>query len=304
MTDWSTLAPVVLEQARQRTDGHSRRLFHGRGHCYAGLEHLTLDRFGDYLHLSTYRAPDTDCRPLVEPLLQLFPDTRGISLQHRDGRRTQGAVLWGDVPDRVVAEEAGLSFWVELHAAQNIGFFLDMAPTRAWLREHVDGGRVLNLFAYTCAFSVAAIAAGAARVVNVDMARRTLDWGRRNHELNGQDLRRVLMLGHDVRKSWSRLRRAAPFDVLIIDPPTNQPGSFNTESDYAQVLRRIPQLVARGGYVICAVNSPYLNRDFIGMQMARWQPACALVHSMPTSEDFPEQDADAGLKVEVYRLSG
>ncbi|MCT7000003.1 class I SAM-dependent methyltransferase, partial [Salmonella enterica] len=80
------------------------------------------------------------------------------------------------------------------------------------------GLRVLNLFAYTCGFSVAAIEGGAEHVVNLDMARGVLSRGRDNHRLNGHDLSRVTFLGHDLFKSWAKVIHSGPYDLVIIDP--------------------------------------------------------------------------------------
>ena len=91
---------------------------------------------------------------------------------------------------------------------------------------------MLNLFAYTCAFSIAALAGGARQVVNNDMSRPSLDWGRENHQRNGQDLRSVSMLPHNLFKSWWKIRSLGPYGLIIIDPPTYQRGSFDAEKDY------------------------------------------------------------------------
>jgi 23S rRNA (cytosine1962-C5)-methyltransferase len=186
---------------------------------------------------------------------------------------------------------------------QNVGLFLDMAPTREWLRGAAEDKRVLNLFAFTCSFSVAAVEGGARLVVNNDMSRPALDWGRRNHELNGHDLRKVRMLPHNLFKSWSKIREPAPYDILIVDPPTNQRGSFNAEKQYGLVLKRLPELASPGATLVACLNSPFLNSDFLPGQMSRWCPQASLVEMMPVSADFPDRFPDRGLKIYRYRLA-
>jgi 23S rRNA (cytosine1962-C5)-methyltransferase len=225
----------------------------------------------------------------------------GICLQHRQGRGNRTTVVMGEVPEEIVVEEAGLQYLVAPLRNQNVGLFLDMAPTRAWVRAHSEGRRVLNLFAYTCAFSVAALAGGARSVVNVDMSRPALDWGIRNHRMNGQDPRRASMLAHNLFKSWQKLKTLGPFDLIVIDPPTNQRGSFNAEKQYAQVLKRLPDLSAAGADVIAALNSPFLNADFLPAQMARWCPAARFRGMLPVSPDFPDRYPDRGLKIAQFR---
>ncbi|MGE0623101.1 MAG: class I SAM-dependent methyltransferase [Pseudomonadales bacterium] len=296
---------TVVAECRKRWDpdapAAARRLFHGRGHCYEGLTGLTVDRFGSVLVVGCFDDRTERAREAARLLGAALPEVTGICLQHRQGRGNRTTVLAGEVPEEVEIEEDALRYLVAPLRNQNVGLFLDMAPTRAWLRRHAEGRRVLNLFAYTCAFSVAALAGGATGVVNVDMSRPALDWGLRNHRLNGQDPRLVSMLAHNLFKSWQKLKSLGPFDLVIIDPPTNQRGSFNAEKQYGQVLKRLPDLAAPGADVIAALNSPFLNTDFLTGQMARWCPAARFQEAMPVSEDFPDRFPERGLKIARFR---
>ncbi len=292
---------TVLTECRRRwqggVPGAARRLFHGRGHIYRDLSDLTVDRFDSILLIGCYDDRTERAQALADLLSAALPQVTGIALQHRQGSGVRSTVLAGHVPDEVEVRENGLSYLVKPLRNQNVGLFLDMAPTRAWLAEHAAERRVLNLFAFTCAFSVAALAGGAVEVVNLDMSRPALDWGLENHRLNGQDLRRVGMLPHNLFRSWPKLRSLGPFDLVIIDPPTNQRGSFNAERQYGQVLRRLPELASPGADVLASLNSPFLGRDFLPEQMACWCPGARYQEALPVSDDFPERDPDRGLKV-------
>jgi 23S rRNA (cytosine1962-C5)-methyltransferase len=163
---------------------------------------------------------------------------------------------------------------------------------------------VLNLFAYTCAFSVAAIAQGARQVVNNDMSRPALQLGERNHVLNGNELRRVRMVPHNLFKSWWKIRQLGPYDVVIIDPPTNQRGSFVAEKSYGQILKRLGEFTSPGGRVVACLNSPFLGPDFLNNQMARWCPQARLEKTYAPHPDFPERFAERGLKVLEFGYPG
>ncbi len=296
---------VVIDRCvrRIRSAGNEcARLFHGRGHCYPGFEHLSVDSFPPYLHIAVFRNHAIDVEPLVAELHAALPRVEGIAVQRRDGRRTQTDVMLGTVPDEVVVREAGLSYAVRLLHNQNVGLFLDMGPTRRWVRDVAKDRSVLNLFAFTCGFSVAALAGGAKKVVNNDMSKRALAWGAHNHALNGHDQRDVRMLAHDLFKSWGKIRRLAPFDLVVIDPPTNQGGSFNVERQYRQILKRMPAFCAPGALLLVCLNSPFLGPEFLTGQMARWCPNAKFQAFLPASEDFQDRYPERGLKQAVFRL--
>ena len=282
--------------------GEARRLMHGRGHSFEGFEHLNVTWLPPVLHVASFKEmPDEELNQLVDGLCERLPQIESVAVQRRDGRRTSTQVWRGAVPEEHLVRENGLAYWIQALRNQNIGLFLDMGHVRQHLAPLMPGARVLNLFAYTCAFSVSAIAQGAERVVNNDMSRNSLKLGERNHEANGHDLRKVHMLPHDLFKSWKRLRAPGPYDVIIVDPPTNQRGSFVAEKDYGNVLKRLPDLTASGGTVVACLNSPFLGPDFLHNQVARWAPEFHFVEALPAHPDFPDRFPDRGLKVQMYR---
>lgn len=200
--------------------------------------------------------------------------------------------------------EDGLAYRLDLMRNQNIGLFLDMRHGRRWVREVAAGRRVLNLFAYTCGFSVAAIAGGAEAVVNLDMARAALARGRDNHRLNGHDLGRVSFLGHELFKSWGRLKREGPYGLVIIDPPSFQRGSFELDRDYRKILRRVPELLAPGARVLACVNDPATGADFIIRTMGEEAPGLVFRERLANPPEFADEDPEGGLKALVFEWEG
>ncbi len=301
---------AVIDECLTRLDGtdpeysrEARRLFHGRGHTFPGYEHLTVTWLPPYLHIAAYAPVEpAEVEQLVAAVRAAAPQLEGVALQHREGRQTRTRVWAGSVPEEHVVTEHGLKFLVAPLRNQNVGLFLDMGHLRKRLAARAGGIRMLNLFAYTCAFSVAAVAHGAVHVVNNDMNRNMLNIGRRNHELNGHDPRKVQMLPHDLFRSWKRLGGKAPYNVIIIDPPTNQRGSFNAEKQYPLILKRLEALAAPGASIYACLNSPFLSADFLVNQMSRWSPRCRHVETLPPHEDFPERDPQRGLKVLEFRF--
>jgi 23S rRNA (cytosine1962-C5)-methyltransferase len=280
----------------------AQRLFHGRGGRFPGCEHLALDAFPPVLLLTSFKPLDDAALATVGAALAArFGDALNCVYQCR-GDRAETRLMAGAVPEPHVVTEAGRRYLVHLLRGQNHGLFLDMAAGRRWVREHVKpGGKVLNLFAYTCAFSVVALQAGAAAVVNVDMASGALATGRGNHELNGVKAG-AQFLAHDIFNSWGKLTRGGPYDLVVCDPPSFQKGSFVATKDYARLARRLPTLLAPGGHALLCLNAPELGEAFLRDVMAEHAPALQFIERVANPAVFEDVSPDRSLKVLVYRL--
>ncbi|ENY8009556.1 class I SAM-dependent methyltransferase [Vibrio fluvialis] len=285
-----------------------RRLFHGRGQRWEGLEHLTCDWLQGQLIVSVFKDVDEAfLSQLIDGLQQLadsplWTEKNGqcIVLQHRYADGAPSEVLVGELNARPVVEENGLKFQLDIGRNQNFGLFLDMRLGRDWVREHAEHKNVLNLFAYTCGFSVAAIAGGADHVVNVDMAKASLSKGRENHILNEHNVNQVSFLGHDIFKSWGKIKKAGPYDLIIIDPPSFQKGSFALTKDYAKILRRLPELLAPQGEVLACVNSPMVTSEFLIEGMKVEAPALNFQYRLDNPPEFADIDNESALKALVF----
>ncbi|WP_394165390.1 class I SAM-dependent methyltransferase [Photobacterium piscicola] len=285
-----------------------RRLFHGRGRCWLGLEQITVDWLQGQVLVSLFKEPDADFMQALMDLLVELTQTeawqasgaRSLLLQHRDRLGSPMEVLWGQSSDYQDVIESGLTYKLDLGRNQNNGLFLDMRYGRDWVREHAAGKRVLNLFAYTCGFSVAAIAGGAEFVVNLDMAKAALSRGRDNHHLNNHDLKKVSFLGHELFKSWGKVRKMGPYDLIIIDPPSFQKGSFALTKDYQKILRRLPELLTADGVVLACVNDPTLTSQFLIDGMAAEAPDMVFSHRLENPAEFKDIEPEAGLKALVF----
>lgn len=280
----------------------SRRLFHGRGHCFEGFEHLVIDWFSPVAVVRLYKAVEQAWLDQLLEGIRQFTQIEALVFQQRArGQEAINRVVWGEVAESQEAIELGLKYQVKPQKNQNSGLFLDMRKGRQWLRENAADKRVLNLFSYTCSFSVAALAGGAEHVVNVDMARNMLNVGRENHRLNGFESDQVTYLGYDIFRSWKRIRQLGPYGVVVIDPPSFQPGSFIAEKDYRKVVRRLPELVEVGGLVLACHNDPAVGIAFITELMQQECPGFRFESRLTNPEDFPEHDPEKGLKVMLFK---
>lgn len=311
----------------------ARRLFHGRGLCYPVFEFLTVDWFAPAMLFSFYKQPDESVLELlIEDVEKWFEGgVTGVStvvLQFRWAQPVETIVLGEDLVSPHHVQENGLTYEVNLTANQNVGLFLDAREVRHWVRKNAEEKNVLNLFAYTCSFSVAAIAGGANAVVNIDMSRGALAIGKINHDLNVQQnnkenndtsnktqvsschgrnsqqsrsRKRASFLSHNIFKSWGKLRKLGPYSLIIVDPPSYQPGSFVASKDYAKIVTRLSDLLQPGGLVVSVLNSPQVGFEFLRDMFRSYAPDLEEVEVLTTPRNFEELEDSRGLKVIVFR---
>lgn len=281
------------------------RLFHGRGHTYAGFEHINIDWLSPVALITLYQEEENDYLMLLAQALQaqLGEQCKTVLVQFRCRERAPTSLFLGEECNRTEITENGMTFNLEFGRAQNTGLFLDMANGRQWVKEQSENANVLNLFSYTCAFSVAALAGGADKVMNVDLSRTSLTMGRDNHRSNGHDLKRVKFEGVDIFKSYGRLRKHGPYDLLISDPPSFQKGSVDIKRDYSKIIKRIPELMKPGGKVMLCLNAPELGEQFLFDNVTEHCPDCVFQEQLTTPAVFKEAEAGKGLKVLIFIYS-
>jgi 23S rRNA (cytosine1962-C5)-methyltransferase len=291
----------------------AQRVFHGRGGLYPGCEAWTLDVFPPVWVVTSFQpATDMELAAIGAALLArwqvLAPgQTLNWVYQCRSEGQAQTQLMAGEVPNPHVVTEQGARFRVHVLKGQNHGLFLDMAEGRRWVRERVaglSGGRfgfkVLNLFSYTCAFSVVALQAGAKLVVNVDMGRGAITIGQQNHQINGITTG-ASFLPHDIFSTWGKIGRSGPYDLVIVDPPSYQKGSFVATKDYARLIRRLPELLAPGGCALLCLNAPELGVDFLQDQMRELAPDLKFIERVANPAVFADLSPERALKVLAYQ---
>ena len=289
---------VVLEHEIARhlpLNGQIRRLFHGRGGCFHGLKDVVIDIYPPVVIIYLY-AERSDCwiETVIQLLLSQLSDTiEGIIVQRRERSNGSNQVVWGEVSNRHEAAEEGLKYQLCFDHSQNIGFFPDMAIGRNLVRQRSQGKRVLNLFAYTCSFSVAALAGGAEHVVNLDMNRGALDIGKHNHQINCLDLRSTSFLAMECFKSQSKLRKLGPYDLVICDPPASQGKSFNAQQHWPKLLKRVVEVVKPKGELLLCMNGPVRPAQSLDALIEEYLPYAEAVTKFSPNDhnnDFPDGD--------------
>jgi 23S rRNA (cytosine1962-C5)-methyltransferase len=277
-----------------------QRLFHGRGHAYPNLSHVNVDWFSPVILITLYQEVEQDWLMLqAQALFDLVPDCTSVQVQYRCRKLAPTDVVVGKEIDTSIVSEMGLSYNITFGKAQNVGLFLDMKNGREWVLKHAKNKNVLNLFAYTCPFSLAAIAGGAKQSVNIDISKSSLTKGRENHRLNNHPMDRIKFEGVDIFKSNSRIKKYGLYDVIISDPPTLQFGSVNIERDYAKIIKKIPQWLKPEGKIMLCLNAPELSEDFLFDMIKLHCPDCIFEERISPPAVFKEAQGK-GLKVLVF----
>ncbi|MFO1501405.1 MAG: pseudouridine synthase [Verrucomicrobiota bacterium] len=290
------------------------RLHHGASDGNPGWY---ADRVGSYLLSSSNEDewPAGRARAQLERWMRHF---QLVGVYHKRLRREPGQtvasaasprhILGPTIRDGPQVVENGLRYQLSFQEGYSIGLFLDQRENRRrLLTRHVAAGfplvaepgsaapEVLNTFAYTCAFSVSAAAAGC-RTTSLDLSRRYLDWGRRNFACNGLAADAHEFVYGDALDWMHRFgRKGRRFQVVILDPPTfsrsKEGGAFRVEKDYPHLASLAVSLLADGGVLFASTNAATVPTEwFVTMlkeviSSARRQLLAQ--HYAPQPPDFP-----------------
>jgi 23S rRNA (cytosine1962-C5)-methyltransferase len=313
------LARALERRARLRDDGRTTA-FRGLNGAADGVPGVTLDLFADVGVLSVYDARDpaplADAAMDVVPLRALYSKARpreaGTLRGEERASRAPSAPLRGTAVEAVDVREQGLIFRIRPGEGLAVGLSLDMREARRWVRAHARGKALLNCFAYTGAFGIAARAGGASRAVDVDLSRRSLAWGEENARLNGQSPPPADRLAGDVFEWLRRLaRREERFEAVVLDPPgfaRGKAGTFSASRDWPGLVERTAPLVAPDGWLLAACNVAALSARKFEAALAEGvrragRTAEEVARPDASPLDFPvPRGEEPPLKVRVLRL--
>ena len=191
------------------------------------------------------------------------------------------------------ALERSLSYAIDFGAGYSVGLFIDQRENRRFVRD-LAPNTLLNCFAYTCSFAVAAATVGA-KTVSVDLSKKSLARGRENFALNSVPTTDHRFIADDVMAVLPRLaRKGEKFDVIILDPPTfsrtHRGRTFQVENDFETLLLAALEVAERDARILLSTNCSSLGEralEVMGRFCLKTTRRAGDFHREPALPDFP-----------------
>lgn len=246
-----------------------------------GLPGLIVDRYGAWLVAQVLTLGMEMLKPDWLPALIAVAGERlalrgvyersDVNVREKEGQSQTAGVLYGEEPPELIeiverdAASRALRFWVDVRRGHKTGFYLDQSENRRRAAAYCRDAEVLNLFSYSGAFALHALAAGARRVVNVDSSADALALAKRNLELNGFAASDEDFVAADVFEILRRYRsEGRTFDAIILDPPkfVHSTGQLNRATRAYKDLNLVAmQILREGGVLITFSCSGLVSAD-------------------------------------------
>jgi 23S rRNA (cytosine1962-C5)-methyltransferase len=242
------------------------RLFNG---FTEGCPDIVIDVYGCTFLIHDYAVGAEQNARLIDEIKKFITTSlswlRAGILKTRNGNiqdEKRGQLIFGTKPDSKIKEH-GIWYSIDLKMNRDASFYLDTRNLRKWLLENSKNRSVLNAFAYTGSFGVAATAAGASRVVQLDRTRQFLNVGRDSYTLNGFPIHKEDFITADFFTQVSKFKRTGElFDCILIDPPffsVTDRGKVDQENESARLINKVRPLVQDGGHLIAVNNALYVS---------------------------------------------
>ena len=243
------------------------RLFNG---FIEGCPELAIDVYASTVVIHNYADDFEQGQLLVQEAHQFLTASlnwlqAGI-IKTRNGTQDEkrGMLLFGTEFDRKIKEH---DTWYAIDPILNrdASFYLDTRFLRKWIIENLKDKTVLNTFAYTGSFGVAALKGGASRVVQIDLNREFLNLAKSSYTLNGFPIRKGDFIARDFFEQVSNMKRTNTFfDCVLIDPPffsSTSKGRVDQVHESARLINKIRPLINDGGFLIAINNALFVSGD-------------------------------------------
>lgn len=263
-----------------------------------GCPALAIDIYGATALIHNYAdTPEQGQTQVTETqqiLLARLPWLHTVVLKTRNAgteEARRGTCIYGSTPDAWVREH-GVRYSIDLMMNRDASLYLDTRNLREWALQNLAGKSVLNTFAYTGSLGVAAKAAGAARVVHLDLNRQFLNLAKTSYTLNGFPIQKADFLAGDFWPLTNRLKRnGETFDCVLLDPPffaATARGVVDLASNSTKLINKVRPLINHGGILVAINNALFLSgTDYIKTLEALCADGYLAIEArIPVPEDF------------------
>jgi 23S rRNA (cytosine1962-C5)-methyltransferase len=276
------------------------RLFAG---FYEGCPDLIADLYAQTLVLFDYnkdgQTKENNLQIAQDYYLSKFPWIECVVQKKRHTPNfmvRQGLVTYGNKPASQITEN-GITYTIDLLMNQDASFYIDTRNFRSWLFKKAAGWQVLNTFAYTGSLGIAALAGGAARVIQTDQSKKFLALAHQSVIANHYDLARMKLRVTDFFSEVARLKRENTlFDCVILDPPffsSTSKGTVDLVNQSTRLINKVRPLIKDGGWLVTINNALFLEgKDYIqSLEILCQDGYLSIEQTIPIPEDvtgFPE----------------
>jgi 23S rRNA (cytosine1962-C5)-methyltransferase len=286
-----------------------------------GLPGLIVDQYDQFLVCQFLTAGVHAWKEVIVQQLKelvapggIFERSDSPVLEKEGLERYVGVLAGQEPPETISIQEGDYRYLVDVRNGHKTGFYLDQRDNRRQLGHYVADADVLNCFCYTGGFGVAAMAAGARTLTNIDISTAALDIARRNMALNNLESERVAYLQADVFKQLRAFRDAArEFDVIVLDPPKfadSRQQLDRASRGYKDINLLSIKLLRSGGYLFtfsCSgLMEPDLFQKIVADAALDAGRDAQIIRRMgqaadhPTSLNFPEGHYLKGLLCRIW----
>lgn len=224
-----------------------------------GLPQLIIDKFNDHFVIQTLALGIDKWKPVLVKAIETVFKPKGIferndvPVRELEGLPQQKGFLSDPFETKIIINENGLKFHVDIENGQKTGYFLDQQDNRRAIQNIVKGAEVLGAFTYTGTFEIHAAHYGAKSVLGLDISENAVQQANSNAELNGLQniVRFETANAFDVLKQWGKDGRS--YDVVMLDPPAFTKSRANIQkaiTGYKEINLRGMKLIRPGGFLV------------------------------------------------------
>lgn len=314
----NTLLDRIKNAFQRRTsilnkETNSCRLVNAEGDFLPGL---IIDKFDTCISIQILSAGMEIFRENIIEMIQHEFSSKGIidrsdpESREREGLESSEKIISGQIPSDLIIRENGFSFFADIAAGQKTGFYFDQRFNRYLLSSYAQDKKVLDCFAYSGAFSVYALHAGALHSTLVDISEDAINIAKSNIELNEF----IGKCSFVKENCFSYLRGiSSDFDLIILDPPkfAKHSGEVQKASrGYKDINLQAIKKIKSGGIIFTFSCSgaidPYLFSQIVYSAAQDARRDVQILHRLTAGPDHPvniahrEGDYLKGLVLRVF----